>query len=193
MIAGLTGGIGSGKSTVSKLFEMLGCAVFNSDRVAKEIYFDEEVRKKVITLLGEASYHSVTEIDKAFISSKIFNNTDLLHQLNQIIHPAVRIRFNEFIKRHPDQVIIKETALLFEAHIDKEVEKIIMVTCDDELRIKRVMKRDGVSEGEVLKRIKSQLPQEEKIKHAHYVIQNNEEELLIPQVIEVFEALHSAR
>jgi dephospho-CoA kinase len=190
MVAGLTGGIGSGKSTVSKIFEMLGCAVFNSDQVAKEVYYDEEVRKKVIALLGEPSYHSPSEINKSYISSKAFNNTDLLHQLNQIIHPAVRVRFNQFIKQHSNQIIIKETALLFEAHIDKEVDKIIMVACEDELRIKRVMKRDGVSESEVLKRIKSQLPQDEKIKRSHYVIHNDERELLIPQVIKIFEALH---
>lgn len=186
MIAGLTGGIGSGKSTVSRIFEILGCAVFNSDNAAKLVYFEAEVRNAVQRLLGKESYLSNNQIDKNYISTKVFNDTTLLHSLNQIIHPAVGKLFTEFVKQNPGRVIIKETALLFEAHLEKHVNKIIMVESPDELRIKRVMKRDDLSEAEIIKRIKSQLPQEEKIKRSDFVIHNNETELLIPQVISVF-------
>src|SRR5687768_11657999 len=127
MIAGLTGGIGSGKSTVSKLFELLGCAVFYSDEVAKEVYFDPEVKLKVTGLLGAGSYTSDTRINKAYISSKIFSDTTLLRTLNAIIHPAVIARTKLFKQQNPGKIIIKETALLFEVHLEKEVDKVIVV------------------------------------------------------------------
>lgn len=189
MVAGLTGGIGSGKSTVAKLFELLGCAVFESDDVARDVYFEPEIKSKVIELLGSESYRSPTSIDKKFISSKIFSDTQLLQQLNAIIHPAVIAKSKQFIKEHPNQLVIKETALLFEAHLENEVDVIILVVANDELRINRVMQRDGLTRGEVEKKIKSQLPQSEKIKKADFIIYNDETELVIPQVIKIYEAL----
>lgn len=189
MTAGLTGGIGSGKSTVAKLFEIFGCAVFYSDDVAKNIYFEEPVKQQVKKLLGNSAYLSERLIDKTYISSKIFNNTDLLHQLNSIIHPAVGKKFEDFKKQHNNKIIIKETALLFEAKLEKQVEKIIVVASSDELRIKRVMQRDKLTKEDVLKKFKSQMPQEEKIKKADFVIYNNEEEFLITQVLEVFDKI----
>ncbi|MCE3226657.1 MAG: dephospho-CoA kinase [Bacteroidetes bacterium] len=189
MIVGLTGGIGSGKSIVAKIFGMLGCALFNSDEAAKEIYFDEVIREKVIALLGKEAYLSDTEINKTFIGSKIFSDTVLLHQLNGIIHPAVKEEFKKFVVTNPGKLIIKETALLFEAKIDGDVDKIILVAANDELRIKRVMRRDGLNEQDVIRKIKSQLPQEEKIKRSHFVIYNNEQEFLITQVLDVYNKL----
>ena len=189
MVAGLTGGIGSGKSTVAKLFELLGCAVFESDDVARDVYFEPEIKSKVIELLGSESYRSPTSIDKKFISSKIFSDTQLLQQLNAIIHPAVIAKSKQFIKEHPNQLVIKETALLFEAHLENEVDVIILVVANDELRINRVMQRDGLTRGEVEKKIKSQLPQSEKIKKADFIIYNDETELVIPQVVKIYEAL----
>jgi dephospho-CoA kinase len=192
MIVGLTGGIGSGKSTVAKMFAVLGCPVFNSDEAAKKIYFEEETRQRVIGLLGKDAYVSATELNRSYISSKIFSDTALLHQLNSIIHPEVKKKFAQFVSENTGRIIIKETALLFEAGIDKEVDKIVMVATDDELRIERVMKRDGLSRDEVLKKIKSQLPQEEKIKRSHFVIYNNEKEFVITQVIDIFNKIKSA-
>ena len=189
MIVGLTGGIGSGKSMVAKLFESLGCAAFNSDEAAKNVYYNPLIKKQVIDLLGAESYKSDTEINKSYISSKIFSDTTLLHRLNEIIHPAVKKMFEEFVKNNSDKIIIKETALLFEVKIEKEVDKIILVTSPDKLRIERVMKRDGLSEQEVINKIKSQLPQEDKIKLADFVIKNDEEEFLITQVLEVHRKL----
>lgn len=189
MTAGLTGGIGSGKSTVAKVFEIFGCAVFYSDDVAKRIYFEEPVKEQVKKLLGNQAYLSETAIDKAYISSKIFNNTDLLHQLNSIIHPAVGKKFEAFKTQHAGKIIIKETALLFEARLEAQADKIIVVASSDELRIRRVMQRDHLTKEEVQKKIQSQLPQEEKIKKADFVIYNNEEEFLITQTLAVFERL----
>lgn len=189
MVVGLTGGIGSGKSKVAKLFEILGCVIFDSDNIAKEIYFDPVVKPKIISLLGQECYLSDSKIDKTFISSKIFSDTSLLHQLNMIIHPAVIEKFKEFKIQNPDKLIIKETALLFEAHLEKEVDKIILVSSNDELRIARVMERDGINKVEVLKKIKSQLSQEEKIKKSDFVIYNDEKEFLITQVLTIFDLL----
>ncbi|MBA3681492.1 MAG: dephospho-CoA kinase [Bacteroidetes bacterium] len=192
MVIGLTGGIGSGKSTVARLFEIMGCAVFNSDAVAKEIYFEKEIKEKVITLLGKATYISETAIDKKYISSKIFSNTALLHQLNAIIHPAVIKQFELFKNKHGNRLVVKETALLFEAKLEAQVDKIVLVAADDELRIKRVMQRDGLSKDEVVKKIKAQLPQEEKILRSDFVINNNEKEFLITQVLNIYNKLNNA-
>ncbi len=192
MIIGLTGGIGSGKSTVAKLFEIIGCPVFYSDEVAKEIYFDKTVKPQIIALLGKEAYLSETEIDKKYIGSKIFSDTNLLHKLNSVIHPAVIERSKQFVEKHKGKLIIKETALLFEAKLEAQVDKIILVAANDELRIKRVMQRDGLSKEEVLSKIKAQLPQEEKIAKSDFVIYNNEENFLITQVLAIYSNLKNA-
>ena len=189
MIVGLTGGIGSGKSTVGELFRLLGCAVFNSDEAAKTIYHDAKVKKKVIALLGEDCYLDDGTINKPYISSRVFNDTLLLHELNNIIHPAVKEKMKEFVNKHAGKIIVKESALLFEANLQKEVDKVIVVAANEELRVQRVMKRDGLTRDEVLLRVKKQLPQEDKIARADFVIYNNDEELVIPQVLNIFEKL----
>jgi dephospho-CoA kinase len=192
MIVGLTGGIGSGKSTVARLFELLGCLVFESDKVAKALYFDPEIKKQVIALLGKESYLSETRINTAFISAKIFSDPELLKQINALIHPAVIAASRRFAEENPDKIVIKETALLFEAGLEKEVDKIVLVTADEQTRIQRVTERDKQSEEEVRKKIKNQMPEELKLKKADHVIYNDEKELVIPQVINVFEALSRA-
>jgi dephospho-CoA kinase len=189
MIVGLTGGIGSGKSTVAKLFGIMGFPVFSSDIAAKAIYFEPEIKKQVVALLGPAAYINDRELDKKFISSRIFSDAATLSKLNQIIHPAVKNAFLRFVKKHPSRPIIKETALLFEVGLDKDVDKIILVASGDEERIQRVMQRDHSSREEVLKKIKSQLPQEEKINRADFVIYNNETESLIEQALAIRQQL----
>lgn len=192
MVIGLTGGIGSGKSTVAALFELMGCAVFYSDDVAREIYFDKNIKEQITALLGKETYLSDTEIDKKYISSKIFTDTILLHKLNAIIHPAVIEKFKTFKEQNKGKLIIKETALLFEAKLEAQVDKIVLVAANDDLRIKRVMKRDGLTEEEVVRKMKSQLPQEEKITKSDIVIYNNEKEFLITQALSVFEKYKNA-
>lgn len=192
MVIGLTGGIGSGKSTVAKLFEIMGCAVFYSDIVAKEIYFDASIKPKIKDLLGNESYLSDNTINKKYISSKIFSDTNLLHQLNNIIHPAVIEKFIAFKEQHKGKLIIKETALLFEAKLENQVDKIVLVAANDELRINRVMQRDGLSRDEVVGKMKAQLPQEEKILKSDFIIYNNEDDFLITQVLTTFSNLKDA-
>ena len=189
MIVGLTGGIASGKTVVSRLFSVLGASVFISDIAARDSYYDPEVKNQVITLLGKEAYISELEIDRKFISSIIFKEPALREKINELIHPQVGRMFNQFVKENKDSLIIKETALLFEANIAKECDKVIVVAADEEVRIKRICERDNVSRTEALERIKSQMPQDEKIRLADFVIHNNENVLLIPQVIALYEQL----
>jgi len=185
MIIGLTGGIGSGKSVVAKIFEILGCVVFNSDQLAKNLYFEPAIREKIIKLMGSESYLSETKIDRSYISKNIFSNRSLLQELNALIHPEVALVFKKFVFDHPNKIIVKESALLFEADLTKQVQSIVLVAAEDELRIDRVIKRDGISKEDVIERINAQWPQDEKIKKADFVIYNNEREFLTPQVIDI--------
>jgi dephospho-CoA kinase len=139
--------------------------------------------------VGTDIYKSTTEIDTKLIGNKIFNNEKLLNQLNSIIHPAVNVFFNEFVKENESEIVIIESALLFEVGINKQVNKTITVFCPDEIRIKRVMKRDGLSKDAVLVKLASQMPQEEKMALSDFVLLNNEEILLLPQIVQVFEKL----
>lgn len=192
MVVGLTGGIGTGKSTVAKLFEIMGAKVFNSDDNARNQYFVPEIKKQVIDLLGADCYNADGTIHKKNISNKIFSDTSLLQKLNGIIHPAVIRDFKSFANANAGSLIIKESALLFEVGLDRELDKIILVTSPLELRIERVMKRDGSSREEVLRKIKSQLSEEEKMKLTPLIIKNDEKEFLIPQVIEMYKKLTHA-
>ncbi len=192
MIVGLTGGIGTGKSTVAKLFELLGAKVFNSDDNAKQQYFVPEIKQQVIALLGKECYLSDGTLDRKYISGKIFSDTGLLQKLNGIIHPAVGKDFKAFVNSNPGKLIIKESALLFEVGLDKELDRVILVTSPLELRIERVMKRDNLSREEVMNKIKSQLSEAEKLKLTKLVINNDEKEFLIPQTLKIFKELNHA-
>lgn len=191
MIVGLTGGIGSGKTTVAKLFQTMGCAIYNSDERAKELYFDPHVKQQVISLLGAEAYVSDTEINKEYISKKVFSDTLLLHKLNGIIHPAVKKDFDHFVGQFAkDAIIIKETALLFEIGIQKDLDYTILVTASVDTKIDRVIKRNHITREEVEKRMHAQWTDEQKIPLANFVIYNNPSDALIPQVLKAIENLN---
>ncbi|MEI6022091.1 MAG: dephospho-CoA kinase, partial [Bacteroidota bacterium] len=139
MTIGLTGGIGSGKSTVAKVFALMGCKVISSDELAKQSYFKPTVKKQIVALLGAEAYLSESQLNKAYIANQIFNNSNLLQQSNAIIHPEVKKEFQLFTQQHPQDLIIKETALLFEAGLAADVDKRVVVVAPDDLRIKRVV------------------------------------------------------
>jgi dephospho-CoA kinase len=190
MIVGLTGGIGSGKTTVAKLFETMGCAIYNSDEKAKELYYNDSVKKQVINLLGNEAYLNEYEINKEYISKKIFSNTQLLQQINKIIHPAVKEDFIQFQSKHsPETLIIKETALLFETGIYKELDYSILVTAPVWLKIERVIKRNKVTKEDVEKRMLSQWSDERKTPLANFIIVNDNSQALIPQVLQILKKL----
>ncbi len=190
MLIGLTGGIGSGKTTVSKLFETMGCAIYNSDERAKELYFVPVVKEAVTKLLGQEAYLSHKQINTAYISQKVFTDTNILHALNAIIHPAVKQDFIQFQMTHRShRFIIKESALLFETGIYKELDKTILVTAPSEIKIERVMQRNNIPKEEVEKRMKAQWTDEKKISLANYIIINDSKSALIPQVNTILQNL----
>ena len=173
-IIGITGGIGSGKSTVSKFIEELGFPVYDSDFWAKELVnVDENLKSRVIELLGKESYDENGKYNRKFVAEKVFENQELLLQLNQIIHPAVKIHFENWVNAQNAEFVFKETALLFELKLNESCYQSILVTADENIRIKRVMDRDGRTYREVKEIIDKQMPEVDKVKLADFVIQNN--------------------
>lgn len=188
---GITGGIGAGKSTVSQLFKMLGVPVYNSDESAKWLMnHDLDLKNKIKKLLGNHAYNDDEEVNREFIALKIFNDKALLAHLNAIVHPAVKKNYLDWsISILNNKYSLKESALLFETGIYKELDKNILVVAPLHLRISRVMKRDGISQELVEERIKNQLSEEEKIPLADYIIYNDESTSLIEQVLTIHQQI----
>lgn len=174
-VIGLTGGIGSGKSTVAKFIGEMGFPVYSSDARAKEIVNEDELLKKgIIELLGEKAYDENGLYDRKYVSEIVFNNEEFLLKLNGMIHPAVKFDFEKWVARQATEFVFKETALLFELNLNESCFKSILVTADDNCRIKRVMDRDGKTYREVKNVMHHQMPEKDKIKKADFVIFNNE-------------------
>lgn len=183
---GITGGIGSGKSTACRIFSVLGIPVFEADIEAKNLMnSDPEMSKQLVRLFGEAVYLPDHTIDRKYLAGIVFNTPSLLTQLNQIVHPAVRRAFSEWINKQESPYIIHEAAILFESGFYKLMDKTIVVVANEEQRISRVLKRDNLSPELVKQRIKSQWSDEERIKLADYIIRNNDDELITPQIVEL--------
>lgn len=173
-IIGLTGGIGSGKTSVAKYLESKGFPVYYSDDRAKVIVNeDNALISNIKKLLGEEAYDVDGLYDRKYVADKVFSNQELLSQLNQLIHPAVKIDFENWIRQQESEFVFKETALLFELGLYKTCYKSLLVTAEDNLRIKRVMDRDGKTYRQVESVIHKQMPEKEKIKKADFVIYNN--------------------
>lgn len=173
-IIGLTGGIGSGKTTVARFIEDFGFPVYYSDDRAKTIVNDsEDLKIKIKELLGEEAYDKNGLYNRKFVADQVFNNKELLQQLNEIIHPAVRIDFEDWVKRQTKYLVFKETALLFELKLNRQCYKSLLVTAEDNIRIKRVMDRDHKTYREVQAVMEKQMPEKDKIKIADCIIYNN--------------------
>ncbi|MDX8566951.1 dephospho-CoA kinase [Elizabethkingia sp. HX XZB] len=173
-IIGLTGGIGSGKTTVARFIEEMGYPVYNSDTRAKDLVNEsDDLKAAIIQLLGPEAYDENGLYDRKYVGSVVFSNDELLKQLNAIIHPAVNRDFHDWVKRQSREVIFKETALLFELKLNLQCDKSLLVTADESIRIKRVMDRDSKTYREVEKVIDNQMPERKKIRLADYVIENN--------------------
>lgn len=182
---GLTGGIGSGKSTVAKIFETLGIPIYYSDEAAKELMnTNSEVKEAIIKNFGDEAYKN-NQLDRKYLASIVFNDKNKLAILNSITHPATIQDANNWIAKQKSPYIIKEAALIFESGSDKHLDFVIGVYSPLPLRLKRVMQRDNSTEEEVMKRINRQMNEEEKMSLCRFVIKNDEEELLIPQVLEI--------
>lgn len=184
---GVTGGIGSGKTTVCLLFQQLfNIPVYYADVRAKHIINENQIiKEQIVALFGEEAYLN-NEYNRTFIASKVFYNNTLLQQLNAIVHPAVFIDAQQFFNKHQSEnYVLYEAAILFESGGYKTMDKNILVTAPTELRIERTINRDGITADEVMQRIKNQKPDEEKIKLSNFVIINDGEKDLKSQVQEI--------
>tara|TARA_B100002019_G_scaffold236431_1_gene210989 strand:- start:440 stop:1033 length:594 start_codon:yes stop_codon:yes gene_type:complete len=190
-LIGITGGIGAGKSTVSTICKHLGFKVYNSDQRAKEIVSEDSIiKKKLISFFGNNIYKNGV-LDRKFLSDKIFNDKSSLEQINSIIHPAVKKDFNSWvINNSNEKILFKESALLFESGAYKELDKIILIVSDKNLRVSRVLNRDqNRSKKEIESIIDKQIDEVDAIKYADIVIDNNHKKMLLPSVIKEIEKL----
>ena len=191
MIIGITGGIGSGKSFVSNLFEDLGVPCYNSDLKAKELMVsDLKLKSSIINLLGEQAYEG-NSLNRQYISSKVFNDKSLLNSLNNIVHPIVKTDFYNWVNTRSSLFVLKESAILFETGSYLECDKTILVTAPIDVRINRVIKRDNVTKSQVESRIKNQWKDEQKKPLADYIIKNTEYHETKIRVGEIFNTIIS--
>ncbi len=180
---GLTGGIGSGKSTVAAIFEVLGIPVYYADVKARQLMNeDTNLIAAIKAAFGEDSY-SNRLLNKPYISSQIFSDTTKRDVLNSIVHPSTIADTTAWMNKQTAPYCVKEAALIFESHAEKKLDFIIGVTAPEETRIKRIINRDAITREQVEARIKSQMNEADKIKKCDYVIINDDTHLLIPQVI----------
>ena len=186
---GLTGGIGSGKTTVAEIFYSLGIPVYNSDERAKYLMEnDPSLRVAIIEYFGEESYRS-EGLNRLYLSKEVFSDKSKLQKLNSLVHPVVGIDFAMWCKNQSAPFVVKEAAILIESGGYKGLDKIIIITASENIRMDRVMDRDNVKASEVRDRINNQMADSERLKYADFIVNNDGKEMLIPQVKEVFNRL----
>jgi len=186
---GITGGIGSGKSTVCNIFKNLGVPVFDSDSEAKKIVKeDTEVQNKIKKEFGNDMFFSDGQLDRKRMSQLVFNDHRSLERLNEIIHPVVGRKFDEFCELHHKRpYVIKEAAILFESNVHQKLDRVINVFAPKELRMQRVLQRDDTTEEKIEKVMRSQYSDEMKNELADHIIVNENMDDLLPQVMELHE------
>jgi dephospho-CoA kinase len=190
MVVGVTGGIGSGKSTVTNCFKQLNnVVVYIADEEAKKLMNTAPLLiQKIKNQFGEEAYNG-NQLNRKYIADQVFNNPEKLAQLNSIVHPEVHKHFSEFVASHKQTIILYENAILFEIGSDRFCDIVITVSTPEKERIQRVMKRDHSSEKEVIDRMKNQWRDEKKIALSNYVIVNNHIESLTSQVKQIHNIL----
>ena len=189
-IIGLTGGIGSGKTLVSKVFENLGIAVYNSDIEAKLLMNNNpEIINKFKMIFGFEIYDDNNRLNKKKLADLIFNDKNKLKTVNSIVHPAVKKHFTNWVQMQKSPYVIKETAILFESGTYKDVDKIITVTASLDLRINRLIGRDRLSKEAIIERVNNQLNEDYKIKNSDYVIYNDNKQLIVPLILRIHQKI----
>ena len=191
---GITGGIGSGKTLVCSVIETLGVPVYYADREAKRLMNSHPVlRESIEGLLGKEAYRD-GELDRRYVGRRVFGNRDLLEQLNSLVHPAVREDYRSWVDGWSEvPYVVEEAAILFESGANRNLDITVLVYAPSELRIRRVMQRDGVSKEEVQRRMLHQMDEEEKRILADEVIVNDDREMLLPQIIALHEKILKRR
>ncbi|WP_372948177.1 dephospho-CoA kinase [Mariniphaga sp.] len=187
LIVGITGGIGSGKSMVCRVFQMLGVPVFEADTVAKNLYeSNSEIKAGLIRLFGSNIYLPEGQLNRKKLASIIFTNDIHLQKVNELVHPVVRIAFENWLKMHENApYVIHEAAILFESGFYKMMNFTILVSAPENERIARVVARDGVSEQMVRERMQKQWSEEKKQQLASKILINDNKNLIIPEIIQI--------
>jgi dephospho-CoA kinase len=186
---GLTGGIGSGKSTVAQIFETIGIPVYYADNEAKRLMNENKnLKEAIIKIFGTDAYTN-NQLNKKHIGTIAFSDPKKLEQLNAVVHPATKKDGEEWMRLQTTPYAIHEAALIFEAGVNERLDFVIGVSAPQELRVKRTMSRDNATYEDVMKRINRQQNEEEKIKQCDFVLINDEQQLLIPQVLALHEKL----
>jgi dephospho-CoA kinase len=182
---GVTGGIGSGKSLVCRVFELLGVPVYYTDLKTRSIQInDQEVVAGIKAIFGEEAYLSPYQLNRTFIAATVFNDKEKLAQLNALVHPKVFQDFEHWCAEHAAfKYVLKESALTFETGFHKKLDKVVVVTAPAQVRISRVLQRDNFrTEADIKTIIERQMPQSEKVKQADFVLENDESHLLLPEI-----------
>ena len=186
---GLTGGIGSGKSTIARIFEVLGIPVYYADQEAKRIMNDNEgLRRQIIHHFGEKAYRE-TGLDNKYLAGIVFNNPEKLELLNSLVHPATISDGERWMQQQKTPYAIKEAALIFESSSQEHLDYVIGVSAPEPLRILRAMQRDNISREAVLARMQKQIQEVIKMRLCDFIIYNDEQQLVIPQVMALHEEL----
>jgi dephospho-CoA kinase len=186
---GITGGIGSGKTTAARIFALLGVPVYDADSSAKRLMSeDESLKASIIRQFGAEAYLD-GRLDRAWLASQVFSDPAKLAQLNALVHPATLADARKWMAGQTAAYTLKEAALLFESGSYKDLDKIIGVSAPEDIRIQRVMQREKTTEEEVRKRLDKQMPEAEKMSRCDFVLTNDGKEMLIPQVLALHEKL----
>lgn len=190
---GLTGGIGSGKSTVARIFEVIGIPVYYADEAAKRLMNEDEgLKKKILDRFGPQTYPD-GRLDRKYLSGIVFNDPAKLEELNALVHPVTLQDARQWLQLQTSAYAIKEAALIFESGAHNMLDYVIGVYAPAPLRIQRVMQRDQISRQEVISRMNKQMDEDLKISKCNFVITNDEEEMVLPQVLAIHELLISIK
>ncbi len=190
MVVGITGGIGSGKSTACQIFRSLGIPIYDADSRAKWLMeHDPQLQASIKNLLSEQAFDPDGRLNNAYIAELVFKNPALLAKLNALVHPAVAVDTSKWIEAQTSPYVLKEAALLFESGASRNMDAIIVVHAHEQIRIERVMLRNKITEEQVKDRIKRQMPETEKLRLADYIILNDGSQSLIRQVLSLHQTL----
>lgn len=190
---GITGGIGSGKTTVCNVFRLLGIPVFEADAAARQLMNEDEgLRNDLIAHFGKTVYHSDGKLNREQLAGILFNDNRQREKVNALVHPAVHAAFFRWCKANSSfPYLIYEAAILFEGGFQEKLDFTILVTAPEEERVRRVMKRNKMTEALVRERIKSQMPEEEKRKLADRCLLNDDKKLILPEIVAIDKKLRT--
>jgi dephospho-CoA kinase len=186
---GVTGGIGSGKTTICKVFAVLGIPVFSADDEAKRILDnDRDLQIKINSLAGKDLFPA-GKLDRSEMAKLIFSNKDLLEKVNSIVHPVVLRSYNEWVKKQDSPYCIMEAAILFESGVFRLMDRIVTVITPMEERIERLVRGNKLSREQIVERIKNQIDDESRVKQSDFIISNSENDMIVPAIIEIHEEM----